>query len=92
MARMYMSKSLLKKEDEEKENITQDKMQMGNNLPPFLGGTASFNEQQNGLGIGGHEQPRNTIDNMNPHTTTPNLGNQQGVQLTPELIKKLLES
>ena len=91
---MKKSDSLLKFEDEQnpkvilKQEITmKPKMEMGSNLPPFLGGNANMN--MNPLG---HDRlQENTMDQMQPHTQQPLLQNQQGVLVTPELITKILK-
>lgn len=94
---MYRNDSKLRFEDEENlepmlpKQEVQPKMQMKNPLPPFLGGNANYGENI-GRGIGAHQGPdEHTMDQMQPHTQQPLIQNQQGVQVTPELITKILK-
>ncbi len=83
MAKMYMSKSTLRMEDEmEKQIPIAPKMEMNNGIPPFVGGTtANFTENiNNSIAPGGHQQPRNTMDQLAP----------QSKVLSKDEIKKLL--
>jgi hypothetical protein len=90
-----MSDSTLRFEDEEEKIPVQTqtpepkKMDMGNGLPPFLGGTASLREQMNeGLGIGASNDVLNP-QVINPSPTTPtNLTTQT---LSREQLRKILE-